>query len=115
MVAWHLCPRTNSIEQTNAPGASRAPGKLVDDASGAVADDALDLEEIVDGPIGVFAAVAGLLVAAEGRERVPFRIVDRNLSGAQATGHFSCMVNVLRLHIGGEAIDGVVGDLHRVV
>src|SRR5882672_10335624 len=48
----------------------------------AVADDALDLQEIVDGPVGVFAAVAGLLVAAERREGVPGRVVDLHLPGA---------------------------------
>ena len=36
-----------------------------------VADDALDLEEVVDRPVGVFAAVAGLLVAAERRVTCP--------------------------------------------
>ena len=39
----------------------------------AVADDALDLAEVVDAPIGIFAPVARLLVAAEGREGVPVR------------------------------------------
>lgn len=41
----------------------------------AVADDALDLEEIVDAEIGILTAIARLLVAAERSTGVPVRVV----------------------------------------
>src|SRR5262245_31717001 len=81
----------------------------------AVADDALDLQEIMDSPVGIFAPVAGLLVAAERREGVPGRIVDLHLAGAKAAGDAARMLDILRLHQGGEAVHRVIGDLHRLL
>ena len=47
-----------------------------------VAENALDLEEVLESVFGVFAAVAGLLVAAERHARVPGGIVDVDVARA---------------------------------
>src|SRR5688572_8298614 len=80
-----------------------------------VADDALHFQEVVDAPIGVFAAVAGLLVAAEGREGVPGGVVDLHLASAQLPRHLPRVLDVLRLDVRRQPIDGVVGDLDRLL
>ena len=69
----------------------------------------------MDRPVGVFATVAGLLVAAEGRERVPLGIVDRHLAGAHPGRDLAGVPDILRLHIGRQPVDRVVGDPHRLV
>src|SRR3954468_23225128 len=75
--------------------------------------DALDLQVILEPVFGVFAAVAGLLVAAEGQAGVPLRIVDVDIAGAHAGGDFTGLLDVLGLDVGGQAIDGVVGGADR--
>lgn len=69
----------------------------------AVADDPLQLQEVMDGPVGLFAAIAGLLVAAEGREGVPVRVVDVDLARPETPRHAAGMLQIPGLHIGGEA------------
>jgi hypothetical protein len=48
------------------------------------AEDCLRLQEFVKGMVAPFAAVAGGLVAAEGRHQVHRRAVEAHLAGAQA-------------------------------
>jgi hypothetical protein len=84
-------------------------------ARSGVADDALHLQEVVDAPVGIFAAIPGLLVAAEGREGIPGGIVDLDLAGTDPARDLPGMLDVLRFDIGREAIDRVVGDLDRLL
>ena len=77
--------RRLDIETAQGPVSNSDPAHMCrDNLCRAVADDSLDLQEVVDAPVGVFAAVAGLLVAAERRGGVPGGVVDRDLAGAQA-------------------------------
>src|SRR5258708_29334674 len=89
--------------------ASAAPSSDLRGRSGRlVTDNALDLEKLLDAPIGVFTAVAGLLVAAERGAGVPGRIVEVDVAGAHPGRDLAGMVDIARLNIGGQAIDRVV-------
>jgi hypothetical protein len=70
----------------DAPGFPRR-GFLSADDSVAVADDALDLQEIVQREIGIFAPVAGLLVAAERGGEVDIRVVHVHAARAHLGRH----------------------------
>src|SRR5690348_665744 len=66
---------------------------------GVVAHDRLDLEELVEAEFAPFAAVAGLLVAAEGRAEIGPGAVQMHIAGAQLRRHLARMLDVARLHI----------------
>lgn len=51
----------------------------------------------MDGPICIFAAVARLLVATKGRERVPVGIVQVDRAGPHPSGNFAGMGDVFRI------------------
>ena len=75
----------------------------------------LDLEEVLEPEPAPLAAVAGLLVAAEGRAAVGRRAVEVHHAGAHAAGHAPRPLQVGRLHVAGEAEVRGVGQLDRVL
>jgi hypothetical protein len=77
----------------------------------AIADDAFDFEEIIQGEIDVFAAVSGLFVAAEGGEEVDVGVVKVHAAGAHLGGDVAGFGEVFALDVGGQSIDCVVGDV----
>src|SRR5438067_1825597 len=77
-------------------------------SSSLVSEDGLRLEVFLEARDAVFAAVARLLVAAEGRVRAPLGIVDVHLARADARGDAARVREVARLHGGAQAVEGVV-------
>src|ERR1700754_3688303 len=59
-----------------------------------VADHGLGLEELLEAPLAVFAAVARLLVAAERRGRVADRVVQVHVAGAHLRGDLAGVLDV---------------------
>src|SRR5579862_4692313 len=80
-----------------------------------VAEDGLGLQELVEGVVAPLAPVAAHLVAAERGGHVAAAAVDRDLAGAQPRGDLAGLFDVGRLHIGGEAVLGVVADIDGLV
>src|SRR3954451_11906923 len=75
----------------------------------------LDGEELLDAEAAQFPAVAGLLEAAERRERVEHAAVDLHLTRADPAGDRLGALLVAGPHAAGEAVLGVVGDPDRVL
>src|SRR3954453_2511825 len=75
----------------------------------------LDPQVLLDGQVAQLAAVAGLLEAAERRERVEGRAVDLDLPGADAPRDALGALRVARPHAAGQPVDRVVGDLDRLL
>src|SRR4051812_6163652 len=75
----------------------------------------LDGKELFDPEPSVLAAVAGLLVSAERRERVVGAAVDLDLTGAQLASDRLGALGITRPHPAGKPVLGVVGDPDRVL
>src|SRR5690606_25277101 len=81
----------------------------------AIAGNGLDLQIFGEAELALFAAIARLPVAAEGQADIPFRIVDIDRAGAQPPRHPPRPRNIPCLHIGGEAVHRIVGQLDRLL
>src|SRR5687767_5359206 len=79
------------------------------------AENGLGFQVLLETFDAVFTAVPRALVAAERRMRIPGRIVDVHLPGADACRDGASSAKVLALHMRAQAVDRVVGDLHRLV
>src|SRR3954467_2276352 len=75
----------------------------------------LRLEELLEAELAELAAVAGLLVAAERRQRIEAAAVDLDLAGADLPSNLLGPLGIARPHTAGQAVDGVVGDLDGLV
>src|SRR4051794_1089754 len=75
----------------------------------------LDGKKLFDPEPSVLAAVAGLLVSAERRERVVGATVDLDLPGAELASDGLGALGIARPHPAGEPVLGVVGDADRVL
>jgi hypothetical protein len=93
--------RVHEELMAGAPGASVPAG------------DGLGLEEFLDAPDAAFAGAAGCLDAAEGGAGAARLAVHFDHARAQATGHAVALGAILALHIVGQAVDGVIGNLDR--
>ncbi len=62
-------------------------------------------------PIGIFTAIARLLVSAKGREQIPFRIIDLHLTGTHLARNGAGSIYIAGLHIGGKSVNRVIGDV----
>ena len=66
--------------------------------------------------LAVLAAEAAVLVAAERRHEADGAVgVDPDRAGAQPLAHLDGAADIGRPHAGGEAVDRVVGDRHRLL
>src|SRR6266851_874537 len=74
-----------------------------------VAHHRLGLEELVEAEFAPFAAVAGLLVAAERRAEIGTGAVQMHIAGAELRRDLARMLEVAGLHVTREAIHHVVG------
>src|SRR6266849_10823406 len=81
---------------------------------GVVAGDGLDLEIFFQAVFAPFAAVAGLLVAAERRGAVVRNALQVDVAGAQLAADLAGAFDGVGGDVTGETIRRVVGDLHRV-
>src|SRR5262245_43239280 len=79
------------------------------------AGDGLHLRELVEAEAAPFAAVAGLLVAAEGCSALVGGAVDVDVAGADALGDAPRALHVAGGDIAGEPVGRVVSDAHGVV
>src|SRR5262245_48436823 len=76
-----------------------------------VAEDGLDLEELLEPVLAPLPSVARLLVAPEGSGEVTGSPVDADLTGAQLGRHAARVREVTRMHVAGEAVHRVVRHL----
>src|ERR1700688_2646753 len=88
----------------------RAGDGSADDLRGVVAHHRLHLEALFAAELAPFAAVAGLLVAAERRAEIGPGAIQVDIAGAQLRRHFPRVLEIARGHIAGEAVDRVVGQ-----
>src|SRR5665213_3585276 len=105
--------RATAPRWKNASAPSDAPSSAAK-LSRLVADDRLDLKELVEAPFAVFAAIARQLVAAERRRGVHRGIVQMHAAGAHPRCHLTGMAEIGRLHIGREAVHRLVRHPDRV-
>src|SRR5882757_2743300 len=78
------------------------------------AGDRLHLEIFFQAVLAPFAAIAGLLVAAERRGAVVGHALQVDVAGADLAADFSRTLDGTSRDVTGETIGRVVGDLHRV-
>src|ERR1700757_2375108 len=88
--------------------------KLLRGLFGRVAQGALDLQILVEAELAPLSTVAAVLVTAERRVHVE-SMVDRHPAGPDLAGHTTRLVEVGPRDIAGQAVIGVVGDLHRLI
>src|SRR5512141_1364380 len=81
---------------------------------GVVAGNRLDLEIFFQAVFAPFAAVAGLLVAAERRGAVVGHALEVDVAGADAAADFAGGFHGVGGDVAGETVGGVVGDPHGV-
>src|SRR5437867_624689 len=79
-----------------------------------VAEDGLQLEELLEARLAPLAAVARLFVAAEGGAQVGLRAVHVDVAGADLPGHPARALEVAGGHVAREPVGRVVGDADRV-
>src|SRR6266852_2587467 len=80
-----------------------------------VAEHGLQLEELSQAGFAPLAAVARLLVAAEGRAQVGLRPVHVHVARADAFRHSARALDVARGDVAREPVGRVVGDANRVL
>src|SRR5271165_4141709 len=103
--------RLSSVNIANALSLFRDGGKQEKRTSLLpVAHDGLEFEIVVYPEFGVLPPVARLLVSAEGRVNVPWRIIDVDRACAQPGGHRAGVLDISRGDIGREAVNRVIGD-----
>jgi len=76
---------------------------------------ALDLEELFEAVVAVFATITRLLVVAEWCVRIERATVDLHLTSAHPTSNCSGLVFIGHPHAAGQAVVGGVGDTYRIV
>src|SRR6201999_4548527 len=81
---------------------------------GVEAGDCLDLEIVLEAIFAPFAAVAGLLIAAERRGAVVRHALQVDVASAEAAADAARALHGIADEITGEAIGRVVGDLDGI-
>src|ERR1700743_3556133 len=81
---------------------------------GVVAGDRLDLEIFLEAVFAPFAAVAGLLVAAERRGAIVRHALQIDVAGANPAAHFARTLHRIGGNVAGKPIGRVVGDPHGI-
>src|SRR5215471_4161100 len=80
-----------------------------------VAEHRLDLQELLEAVLSPLAAVARLLVPAKGRRHVSRGSVQADLTGPKLRGHPARVAEIAGLHVPGEPVYGVVGELDHLL
>src|SRR4029450_13161838 len=75
-----------------------------------LAHHGLYLEKLLESVLTPFAAVAGLLVAAEGSAEVDAGAVQMHVAGAQVRGDAQRALRITRRHIARQSVRRIVGD-----
>src|SRR5438094_7915065 len=105
--------RSRSVRDV--PEEAAMPRILPSRPAGPLTLQRLDPQVLLDRQVAELASVAGLLEAAERRERVERGAVDLDLTGADPARDALGALRVARPHAASEAVDRVVGDADRVV
>src|SRR6476659_8293109 len=109
-------PVQGRVKNKNAGGGKSPPRRCIcrKNLRGVVAGDGLDLEIFLQAVFAPFAAVAGLLVAAERRGAVVRHALQVDVAGADPAADPAGSLDGVGGDVAGETIRRVVGDPHRI-
>src|ERR1700730_5844022 len=104
-----------SAKMQKTPGRKKSrPGAAIKSLRRVVAGDRLGLEIFLQTVFAPFAAVAGLLVAAERRGAVVRHALQIDIAGADLATDLAGALDGSGRNVPGQTIGRVVGDLHRL-
>src|SRR5262245_29704189 len=78
-------------------------------------DDRFGLEKFTEGNLSPFTSISRHLVASERGLRIFRRAINKHHPRLKSGGHVIRAFLACRLHIGGQAVNGVIGDADRVI